>query len=77
MVIQSEITAGVLATDKTKAMAKAIFQQAVQDAGKSLTDIPTMIYLGIPTGLEEICLQAAEEIFGKDIPLCGGTTGYR
>lgn len=67
-------TAGVLATEKTKEIARSILLQAVENAGKALEDQPTMIYLAIPTGVEELCLEAVTDVFGPDIPLAGATT---
>ena len=58
-----------------KKSATLAVEQAIQDAGKTKADEPSVVMIA-PTKLkEEPIIDAIEEIFGKEVKLMGGTPG--
>ncbi len=55
------------------AITKEVFAEAAIDAGKTLKDKPSVIFLGAMKGQEDAIVKGISNIFPQDVPLVGGT----
>lgn len=55
------------------AITKEVFAEAARDAGKTLKDKPSVIFLGAMKGQEDAIVNGINGIFPEDVPLVGGT----
>jgi hypothetical protein len=55
--------------------ARAALSLAVKSAGKSEEDLPNLVLITSPRGLEEETLEGLQSVLGQQIPVIGGTAG--
>ena len=58
-----------------KKTAKKAIEEAIKDAGKKKTDVPSVVLLAPKKLQEEPILEAVQEMFGKEVKVMGGTPG--
>ena len=59
--------------ENIKNVAKKVIKQAIKDAGRSITETPSIVLIGASPGFEEDLIAGIEEVIGKDVPIYGGS----
>lgn len=67
---------GDLSEANVAKVAKTAIDAAVKDAGVTATEKPKMIYLSAVCGTEEYVIKSLTDVYGKDVPITGGSPGH-